>query len=302
VEVVGRAEARRAVDLAPEVAGRLREVAVDVSDRLGAGQAAFRLDDSDARLTLENARARLGAAAARRRQAARRQGRVENLGDEGISAPEAEVVAARQQLGLAERGLEKTTVVAPWDATVVRRHADPGAWVLPGTPVLSLVDLSVVRVAVDLPAADAVHVRAGDPATVTFPSLPGETWAGRVAFVAARAGEGSLQFPAEIELAGEERLAAGMVARVALELGRAGTGLAVPLDALDRGPGGSFVWRLEGGAVSRVAVVVAGARGGRAMLTAGVEAGDQVALAPHAGLSDGLAVGEVSVAPVAEAR
>ena len=29
---------------------------------------------------------------------------------------------------------------------------------------------------------------------------------------------------------------------------------------------------------------------------------DQVALAPHAGLSDGLAVGEVSVAPLAEAR
>jgi RND family efflux transporter MFP subunit len=168
--------------------------------------------------------------------------------------------------------------------------------------VLSLVDLSVVRVAVDLPAADAVHVRAGDPVTVTFPALPGETWAGRVAFIAARAGEGTLQFPAEIELAGEERLAAGMLAQVALELGRAGTGLAVPLDALDRGPDGSFVWRLDHGVVSRVPVVVASARGGRAILTAGVEAGDRVALAPHAGLSDGLAVGEVSVAPLPDAR
>ncbi len=88
VAFAGRLEARRAVDLAPEVAGRLLDLAADVGDVLKAGQAAFRLDDRDARLAVENRRAQLAAAEARGRQAARRAERRSRLGEEGISASE----------------------------------------------------------------------------------------------------------------------------------------------------------------------------------------------------------------------
>ncbi len=305
----GRLEARRAVDLAPEIAGRLLDLDADVGDVLKAGQAAFRLDDRDARLAVENRRAQLVAAEARGRQAARRAERRSRLGDEGISASEvveqaqldlevaeADQVVARQQLRLAEREREKTTVTAPWTGTVTERHADPGAWLVPGQAVLRLVDLSQVDVRVDVPAADAVHLRPGDAVRVRFASVPGRVWDGRVRFVADEAGDGDLQFPVAIELPGDELLAAGMVAEVEFDFGRAGPGVAVPLDALDRDGDGPFVWIVDGGRLRRQPVVVAGARAGEAILANGIVEGDRVVVSATAQLADGLEVGEVSEA------
>lgn len=307
--LAGRLEARRAVDLASEISGRLVEVRAEVGDVLRRGDVAFRLDDRDARLQVENLAARLAAAEARGRQSARRADRRRKLGEEGITPAEsveqaelddevarAELVVTRRELRLAERTLEKTSVTAPWTGTVVAREADPGAWLVPGTPVLRLVDLARVDVWVDLPAADAVHLRAGDEVGVRFPALPGERFAGRVRAVAGEASDADLQFPAAVELAGDPRFGAGMIAEVELDLGRAGNGVAMPLDALVRDAGGAFVWLLDGGRVHRRAVVVAGARAGEAILASGLEAGDRVVVTVSSRLEDGLAVGEVAEA------
>ncbi len=215
---------------------------------------------------------------------------------------EADQVVARQQLRLAERALEKTTVTAPWTGTVTERHADPGAWLVPGRAALRLVDLSRVDVKVDLPAADAVHLRPGDAARVSFAAVPGRVWNGQVRFVADEAGDGDLQFPVAVELPGDELLAAGMVAEVEFDLSRAGRGIAVPLDALRNGSDGPFVWIVDGKRLRRQPVVVAGARGGEAILASGVAEGERVVVSASAQLSDGLEVGEVSAARGRPAR
>ncbi len=115
-------------------------------------------------------------------------------------------------------------------------------------------------------------------------------------FVAHEASAGDLQFPVAFELPGDERLGAGMVAEVELDLGRAGRGLAVPLDALDRDAEGAFVWLLGGGRVHRRGVVVAGSRGGDAVVSEGLEAGDLVVVSASERLAENLAVGQVSEA------
>lgn len=307
--LAGKLAARRAVDLASEIAGRLVEVRAEVGDFLRQGDVAFRLDDRDARLEVENLAARLAAAEARGRQSARQAERRRKLGEEGVTAAEgveqaelddevarAELAVTRQELRLAERALEKTSVGAPWTGTVVAREADPGAWLTPGTPVVRLVDLSRVDVWVDLPAADAVHLEPGDLAGVRFPALPGERFAGRVRAVGGEASDGDLQFPVAVELPGDPRFGAGMIAEVEIDLGRAGSGVAVPLDALDRDGAGPFVWLVEGGRARRRPVVVAGARAGDAILAAGLAAGDRVVVTVSSRLQDGLVLGEVSEA------
>ncbi len=303
VAVAGRLAARRAVDLAPEIAGRLVEVLADIGDVVREGDAAFRLDDRDARLRVDNLEARLAAAEARRRQSRRRVERRRKLGAEGISAPEdveqaelddqvaeADLVVTRQDLRLARRALEKTSVTAPWTGTVVARHADPGTWLVPGQAVLRLVDLGRVEVRVDLPASDVVHLRAGDQARVLFFALPGESFDGRIRSIAGEASDADLQFPIAVELAPDRRFGAGMIAEVELDLGRAGRGVAVPGDALDGDSDGALVWLLEGDRVFRRRVVPAGSRAGDVILSSGPAPGDRVVVTSSARLEDGLAV------------
>lgn len=299
----GRLAARRSVDLTPEIAGRLVDIKADVGDSLSAGATAFLLDDRDARLATEDRRARLAAAEARERQARRRSERRQRLGEAGISSPEdveqaqldgdvtgADLVVARQELLQAERQLEKTIIHAPWSGTVVARHADPGAWLSAGQNVLRLVDLSKVDVRVDIPASDAVHLEAGDLIQVRFPALPGETFEGRVRFVASQASDEDHQFPVAIELPGAPRLGVGMIAEVDLELPRAGRGVGIPIGAIQRQDGEPFVWLLDGDRVRRRSLVLAGARGGAAVVTAGLTAGDLVVVTVAAPLEDGLEV------------
>ena len=313
--VAGTLRARRAVELGPEIAGRLVEVGAEVGDRLEAGAVAFRLEARDAQLRAEERRARRGAAQAHRDQAERRAARQERLGTDGVSPAQiveeaglalnvarADLEVAERELALAERELEKTVVRAPWRAVVVDRRADPGAWLVPGEPVLRLLDLAKVDVRVDLPAADAVHLRVGDPVEIRFPARPGETFAGQVRAVAAEADAADLQIPVLVELEGDRRFTDGLLAEVLFPFDQSGQGAAIPLAALERREGKAYVWRLEleDGTARRREVVVETIHHGRAILREGLEVGDQVIVSNSAILVDGMAIG--TVAEAASAR
>lgn len=307
VTVAGRSQARREVDLAAEIPGRLLKVHADVGDRLSRDALAFELDARDAGLAVEDRRARLEAARARHRQAQRRAERREELGDAGISAPEAveeaaldqevtgaDLVVAEKNLHLAERELEKTRITAPWSGVVVRRDADPGAWLTPGQRVLRLVDLSRLDVEVDLPASDAAFLRVGDTATVRFAALPGEVFEGEIRFIAAESSNADLQVPIAVALSNDDqRLRAGLVAEARFDLARSGDGVAVPLEALDR-RAGDHVWEWVESRVYRRPVLVAATRGGQAILSSGLDADARVVVSSMTRLTDGTLVDATS--------
>ncbi|MEM6453483.1 MAG: efflux RND transporter periplasmic adaptor subunit [Acidobacteriota bacterium] len=317
VTVAGQIVAARQVALAPAIAGRLAAVGRDVGQRLRAGDVAFTLDNRDARLAVENAEAQLAAATARARLADQRAERMSRLGQSQIAALDAvdqamaerdvaraERDVARQRLAQAERERDKTEVTAPWDGVIVARHADPGAWVVPGESVLSLVDLRQPEVRLAVDAADAVHLRPGDPVAVEVPAVD-RTLSGRVLHIAPRAGSDDLQLPLTVQIAetAGAPLSEGMLVEVTLDVSRAGEALAVPLEALDRRVDAfpphdrgdpALVWRLGGqqadGRYEAVAqpVAVLDTRAGCAIVRiasrdpqAALDPGDRIVVAPR---------------------
>ncbi len=104
-EATGTLAADEQTDVAPQVAGRIVAVGVDLGSYVQRGAVLVRLDDGDARLRLQQAQAQLAQAQASARQAeeriALRAGQPFN--------PErvAEVAAARAALDLAERQLQR---------------------------------------------------------------------------------------------------------------------------------------------------------------------------------------------------
>lgn len=86
--------------------------------------------------------------------------------------------------------LEKTKIVkdtlpitAPADGTVLHIGARQGQFVMPGTELYQIVDLSTVWVYADIYEYELPWVRQGDAVEMTLTSLPGEVMKGTVAYI-----------------------------------------------------------------------------------------------------------------------
>lgn len=117
-----------------------------------------------AKANLSNRDIRAAQGAATRRQIQQQRAEVESA--------LAQVARARAQLVEAEANRDYLTVEAPFDGTVVTRIAEPGEVVVPGTPVVTLVDLTRVYLRGFIPEGRIGEVKVGQPARVYLDSSP----------------------------------------------------------------------------------------------------------------------------------
>jgi HlyD family secretion protein len=211
-----------------------------------------------------------------------------------LHAAEARVASGRAAVRLAEDELAHLEVRAPFDGVVTRRLVEIGESVVPGQPVLELVDPDRLYVSAPIDERDAGRLEKGLPARVTLDTYPGVTWRGRIARVAPMvetAKEQNRTLEVEVELPverGQPRPRPGMTADVEVVLERRERVLRIPSFAL-----------LEG---RRVLVVERGRAIARDVQTAlrnwewtevrsGVKEGESVVTSlDRSGLKDGVAV------------
>jgi HlyD family secretion protein len=106
--------------------------------------------------------------------------RAEAIAEE-IAVAQADVTLAQAALDAALVALERTELHAPFDGTVGTVDVRVGELVAPGDPLLTLGDLSTLRVeTTDLDEKDVTKVTVGQQVTVTFDALAGRFFAGRV--------------------------------------------------------------------------------------------------------------------------
>lgn len=228
------------------------------------------------------------------------------LRSEGLRAAEAavrraaaEVRAARAALGAAgAAGAGAVAVRAPVPGTVLRVVRESAGPVPAGTPLLELGDPSRLEVVLDLPTADAVRVRPGQPATAS------DWGGGRTLDAVVRRVEPSgytkvsplgveeQRVDVLLDPAGEGWGALGdgfsVDARVVVE--ELPHAIRVPASAVFRTGDGWAVYAVEGGRAHRRAVDVAARAGGIAAIARGVRPGDEVLLHPSDEIAEGVRV------------
>src|SRR5499433_2421558 len=91
-----------------------------------------------------------------------------------VQSAEAEAGRARAQLQEAEANRSDLQIVAPFDGTVATRSAEPGEVVSPGTPIMTIVNLSNVYLRAFIPEGAIGRVRAGQTARVYLDSAPSQ--------------------------------------------------------------------------------------------------------------------------------
>jgi HlyD family secretion protein len=102
-----------------------------------------------------------------------------------LAAALAQVTSAEVALESARLNLDKSVLRAPFDGVVAQVNIDPGDPVGTGAlPAIQIVDVSELRVEVNVSDTDVARVREGMPASVTLDAVPGRTFAGTVTYVA----------------------------------------------------------------------------------------------------------------------
>jgi membrane fusion protein, copper/silver efflux system len=180
----------------------------------------------------------------------RRSAPASGAGSPGATAPASQAVAelerdARQRLELlgvatedidliAQTGqaLRAMNVRAPVRGHVARRSVLRGVYVLPGTELFQITDLSTVWVLADVYESELGRVRVGQRAALTVAAWPGQKFEGRVTFISPVLSAGSRTLQARIELRNAGmKLRPGMYGEVTLDTG-ATDAVTVPRDAL----------------------------------------------------------------------
>ncbi|NVJ22058.1 MULTISPECIES: efflux RND transporter periplasmic adaptor subunit [Myxococcus] len=281
----------REVRLAPPAPGRLSLLNVSEGDRVRAGQVLAQVDTGPATAELQQAEATLREATSALAAAREKRERTDLLVERGVAARQeseqdhsAEAAAraararARSALDLAQRGVGRTSLQAPFDGVVTTVWVRQGEMVdgtAPGVVQVSATDPLELRAFVTQEEAASLH--AGQRASLTVDGLEG-TRDGEVVAVAPSVDSQNGNVSVRLRFAnpkGELRLGAAARAHVVLE--DLGPALAVPSSALlPLEDGGVAVARVVEGRVHTVPVHVASEDQGRAVIQGPLAVGESV--------------------------
>lgn len=252
------------------------------------------------RAALEAEEANLGAARAALREAEAR------LAVSQASQSETETrVGVSEAAELEARAtLEKTFVRAPFDGIVVLKDAEVGEVVSPNSQggnsrgsVATLVDLASLEVQIDLPETLLTQVTVGAAARVFLDAYPTEPYSGRVLRIWPTANRQKATVEIRVGFdAPDERLRPDLGARVVFlaaeqEAAPAGANepdqVLIPQDATARIDGATGVFVIERDVATWRAVTLGEKRGGRVVVSRGLEGGERLVARPPASLNDG---------------
>jgi membrane fusion protein (multidrug efflux system) len=260
--VVGNLIGQQTVDIVPRTGGRLVTVNVQLGDAVRRGQLLAKLEDFEiveqvkqAEASLEVARATIRQREADLKVAELNFDRSKNLfqrqllAKQALDDAESRYLAAEAQIDLSKAQAQQTSarldelqinlgntrIVSPVDGFVGKRNVDPGAWVSQNAPVVSVVEISSLRLVANVVEKDLRLVNTGDPATVEVDAYPGDLFKGRIARVSPVLDPATRTATMEVEIPNRDnRLKPGMYARVLLTIEeRKGTTLVPKIAVVD---------------------------------------------------------------------
>ena len=243
----GAVRARSEAPAGFRVGGKVVERAVNIGDRVRAGDVLARLDATDYALSVTSARANLVAAERQVETADFARKRAEQLFKQQVAAKAQleqaqlsynQAVAARDSarsvLAQAENQVGYAVLAADKDGIVTATHADAGQVVAAGSPVVTVAVDGEKEVSIAVPEGDVLAFTPGKVVEVGLWSDRSVALKGSVREVAGSADPASRTFAIRISLPADDRVLLGMTATVKAVADSDQPLFSLPLTALAR--------------------------------------------------------------------
>ena len=282
------------------LSGYLTAVRVRPGDSVRRGQLLAILEPERAQAESTATRMEVEALEARLSALAKESERIQGLRKKGIVSQNeaekklAEVLSERARLEAAKAKVTAMTLEfqdsslrAPFDGEVSERFLDPGAFVRPGSNILTLVDRNRIRVVADAPEGDSPFLAVGDAVTLSLLANK-RTLAARISRLspAADAGTRTLHFELDLPNA-DHALSVGTTAELLIEEKEGRRVLQVPGNAATVNGTQATVFKVEGDHVRKVVLAFLGERDGQFFLAPELPPGTRIVVEGRAQLMDG---------------
>ena len=290
---VGIVEEREATAVSFTGMGVVKRVLVNEGQAVGRGQLIAEIDDTQARNLLSGAEAQMN-------QANDALERYKMLHDNG-SLPEVQwveiqskVAQAKSQYEIAKKNLADCRLTAPVSGIIGKKLVGAGETALPSQAVVTIFDISSVKVKVSIPEAEISGITASTPSTISVEAAQKQVNGGRI--------EKGIQADAlthtyEVRINvqnGDRKLLPGMVANVQfVAVAQQNTEQTIlPVTAVQkRADGTLFVWTVaKDSTAHRTTVSTGETQGNRIAISSGIENGQRVVTEGYQKLSEGTRV------------
>lgn len=308
VDAVGTLRSNEAVVVRPEISGRIERLNFTEGAPVQKGQIIVALDDAVPAAELAQAKANLALAESnyQRTQELERQKFVSATAkDQALNG----LRVAQANVQLAEARLAKTKIVAPFGGVIGIRQVSVGDYVKEGQDLVTLEDISALKVDFRVPEQLLAALRPGQAVEMGSDALPGRTYLATVDAIDPLVDQAGRAVLLRARLRNSDgQLRPGMFVRTRLIVSQRQNALTVPEEALVPVGPDQFVYRVSDGKAQRVKIRTGVRRAGTVEVLEGLAPGDTVVTAGQLKLRDGAQVavggpgGKPAAPPVAETQ
>jgi membrane fusion protein (multidrug efflux system) len=290
VVAIGTLRSNESVVVRPEISGRITEIGFTEGSPVQKGQLLVALDSSVYAAEVQQARANLALAETnfkRTTDLERDKFVSATAKDQSLNA----LRVAQANVALAEARLAKTQIRAPFAGVIGIRQVSVGDYVKEGQDLVTLEDISSLKVDFRLPEVMLIDLKRGQTVEVASDAIPNRTFAATLDAIDPLVDQNGRAVILRARLKNTEgQLRPGMFVRTRLILEERANALTVPEEALVPSGADQYVYKVVDGKVTRVQVKTGLRRGSQVEVTSGLQAGDVVVTAGQIKLREGTAV------------
>jgi len=284
VEIMGTVQAAESASIAAKISGNITDIAVTPGSRVKQGELLASISAGEISAKLLQAQAQL-------EQATRNLTREQNLLKKNAATIET-VKTLEETKKIAEAAFKEartmlsyTSIKAPFDGIITKKHANIGDLATPGTPLLQIESEDQLQVITDIPESLILKISIGDRLPVYIPAANLDI-IGVVKEVAPSADTRSRTAPVKLTLPVETKIRSGQFARVSLP-GTTGRAILLPKTAVR--PFGQMerVFTVTDQTAQLKLVKTGHAYGSTIEILSGIEPGEKIIVSADVQLQDG---------------
>lgn len=219
------------LNFSAENSGRVSKIYVEEGSRVSKGTVLARIDAEILNTDRETAEATYQNAV---RDLSRYESSFKTGGVTQQQLDQAKLTAENAKLRLQQqqRKLNDANIRSSINGIVNKKMIEVGAVVAPGTQLFELVDVSKLKLKVNVNESQVANLKIGDAVQIQSSVFPTEKFSGKVTFIAAKADE-TLNFPIEVEVANNAKtsLKAGMYGTAMFKFPKQAPAILVPRTA-----------------------------------------------------------------------
>jgi len=290
LSLVGSLTAYAEVEISSEIQGTVTSVKSKLGQKVSKNTVIATIDDRIKKLNVNSAKIDLD-------KKQKDYERYKNLFT-GESATEQELDNSRVdyenaviKLEQAHKELSDATIVSPSDGIITEKHIEAGTHVNVGSPIVSIVNISKLKVKLSVSESNIYQLNVGDKTEITTSVYPGVTFNGNISFISPK-GDDSHNYQVEIVITNSDKhpLKAGTFVKTEITLPSKGKRLYIPRETLQGSISDSKVYLVKGDRAILQPVTIGSSNNDFLEITSGLQEGDVVIASGFVNLEDGKAI------------